>query len=108
LEQDISDSWSLLKWQFVCFVALWCYLVAACSDLNVDFLDAVDGRSYYHDEGGGIEDLFVAGMVLLSGPALLLPGALVLRQIQHDRFLVDELYEPTTRSSQITTAVVED
>ena len=109
LERDISDSWSLLKWQFVCFLALWCYLVAACCDLDVDFLDAGGGGSYENpfDEGGGIEDLCIAGMVLLSGPALLLPGALVLRQIQHDRFLLDELYEPT-RSSQITTSVAED
>jgi hypothetical protein len=87
LNRDISNSWSLLKWHVACLITLWCYLVSACVSLEVD----VDGPP---------EDLWIAIIIMISGPFLLLPGASILRQIEFNRFLL-ELFEPTTPKSRI-------
>ena len=91
LDRDISNCWTLLKWQIACFTTLWCYLVSACYALDA-VLDPFEA-------GGGAEDLLVVVIIIITGPALLLPGASILRQIEHDRFIVDKLYEPTTATS---------
>ena len=99
LDRDISNSLSRANWRYLCFVTLWVYLVVACSGLGFSFLD-------YYDEdpfaAGGPEDVVVAGIVLILGPTLLLPGASVLRQIQHDRFLLEKLYEPTMSARSLS------
>ena len=87
LNRDISNSWSLLKWHVACLITLWCYLVSACIALEVD----VDGPP---------EDLWIAIIIMISGPFLLLPGASILRQIEYDRFLLD-LFEPKASKSRI-------
>ena len=84
LDRDISNSWSLPKWHVACFSMIWCYLISACIALDVD----VDGPP---------EDLYTAVVVVITGPVLLLPGASILRQIEHDQF-ISVLYEPKSSS----------
>jgi len=96
LDRDISNSWGILKWQFACFVTLWCYLVSACSAL--DILDVTLDEDYddpFQGDPRGPEDLCIAVILILSGFGLLLPGASILRQNEHDRFLLNAIYEPT-------------
>jgi hypothetical protein len=85
LERDIANSWSLLRWKVACFVCLAWYLSVGISEIWIDLM-----HGYYPLFG----ELVWATVVILGGPALLLPGAAALRQIRHDRFLLDELYEP--------------
>jgi len=92
LERDIANSWSLLRWQVVCFVLFAWYLSVGFSDIWVDL-----GGGLYQDDpffGELAWDFCGTAVVILGGPAMLLPGAAALRQIRHDRFLLDELYEP--------------
>eukprot|EP00536_Pseudo-nitzschia_multiseries_P017205 jgi/Psemu1/314138/fgenesh1_kg.1431_\ len=91
LDRDISNSWSLKQWQAACFVTIWCFLFSACSAIDIadnygDDAFAVDKR---------VEDLCTDAIWILTGFGLLLPGASMLRQTEHDRFLVNILYEPT-------------
>jgi len=89
LERDISNSWSLIRWQIVCFVTIGCYIYVAMSDLELDLTGG-----YYEENPFDERDFWTSALLMMFGPLLLLPGALIMREIQHDQFLLNTLYEP--------------
>eukprot|EP00537_Pseudo-nitzschia_pungens_P007077 CAMPEP_0172359628 /NCGR_PEP_ID=MMETSP1060-20121228/3818_1 /TAXON_ID=37318 /ORGANISM="Pseudo-nitzschia pungens, Strain cf. cingulata" /LENGTH=732 /DNA_ID=CAMNT_0013081379 /DNA_START=138 /DNA_END=2336 /DNA_ORIENTATION=- len=93
LDRDISNSWSLKQWRVACFCTIWCFLFCACTAIAMDDDDYIRNNPFPAEERG-VEDLIMGAILILLGFGLLLPGVSTLRQIEHDRFLRNVLYEP--------------
>jgi hypothetical protein len=77
--QDYYNSWGLGSWQIASFMSLWIFLMAACLALDIDLDHPPEETAF---------SLFI----VLFGFSLLIPQASVLRQNQHNKYLL-HLYE---------------